>query len=95
MTTVVVLGINEIQDALKLRDEQERVALDRARVYAAGPSLRGIKSAEEVRQRVDGYADLGVDIVKFHILGNANDMTPATYGALIDEAHKRGLRTAA
>lgn len=95
VTTVVVLGTDDIQDALKLRDEQESGPLDRARVYAAGPSLRDIKTAEEVRSRVDHYADLKADIVKFHITGGPNDMTPAVYGALIDEAHKRGLRTAA
>jgi imidazolonepropionase-like amidohydrolase len=94
VTTVVVLGIDEIQDALKLRDEQESGPLNRARVYAAGPSLRDIKTAEEVRSIVDRYADLKVDIVKFHIMGGPKDMTPAVYGALIDEAHKRGLRAA-
>ena len=95
ITTVVVLGTDDIQDAVKLRDEQENGPLDRARVYAAGASLMNIKTAEEVRTRVDRYADIKVDIIKFHIPGGQNDMTPETYGALIDEAHKRGLRTAA
>jgi imidazolonepropionase-like amidohydrolase len=36
-----------------------------------------------------------VDIIKMHITGGPMDMTPAVYGALIDQAHKRGLRTAA
>ncbi len=95
VTTVVALGTDDIQDAVKLRDEQERGPLDRARVYAAATSLRDIGTPEEVRSRVDRYADLKVDIIKFHIFGRPTDMTPAVYGALIDEAHKRGLRTAA
>lgn len=95
ITTVVVLGTDDIQEAIVLRDEQEKGPLDRARVYAAGASLMNIKTAEEVRSRVDRYADMKVDIIKFHIPGGQNDMTPETYGALIDEAHKRGLRTAA
>ena len=95
VTTVVVLGTDDIEAAVKLRDEQESGPLDRARVYAAATSLRDIKTAEEVRAKVDRYADLKVDLVKFHIPGGPNDMTPAVYGALIDEAHKRGLRTAA
>jgi imidazolonepropionase-like amidohydrolase len=36
-----------------------------------------------------------VDIIKMHITGSPMDMTPAVYGALIDQAHKRGVRTAA
>ena len=95
VTTVVALGTDDIQDAVKLRDEQESGPLDRARVYAAATSIRDIGTAEEVRSRVDRYADLKVDIIKFHIFGRPTDMTPAVYGALIDEAHKRGLRTAA
>ena len=82
-------------NAITLRDEQEHGTLDRARVYVAGPSLRDLKTADEARQSVDRYADAKVDIVKLHITGGPNDMTPAVYGALIDQAHKRGLRVAA
>jgi hypothetical protein len=38
---------------------------------------------------VDRLADLKVDVVKYHINGAANDMTPETYGALVDEAKKK------
>jgi imidazolonepropionase-like amidohydrolase len=97
ITTVVVLGTgdNDLEDAVKLRDAQARGPLDRARVYVAGPSLRNLKTAEEARARVDRYADQKVDLIKIHITGGPMDMTPAVYGALIDEAHKRGLRVAA
>jgi imidazolonepropionase-like amidohydrolase len=95
ITTVVVLGTDDIEAAVALRDEQESGPVDRARIYAAAPSLRDVKTAEEVRRIVNRYADLKADIVKFHIMGSPTDMTPAVYGALIGEAHKRGLRAAA
>ena len=45
VTTVVVLGVgaNDLEDAVKLREEQEHGTLDRARVYVAGPSLRNLR----------------------------------------------------
>ena len=97
ITTVVVLGTGpkDLEDAVKLRDAQESGTLDRARLYVAGPSLRDLKTAEEARAAADRYADAKADIIKFHITGGPNDMTPAVYGALIDQAHKRGLRAAA
>ena len=97
VTTAVILGTgdNELEDAIKLRVEQEHGTLDRARVYAAGPSLRNLKTAEEARTRVDAYADAKADLIKMHITGSPNDTQPAVYKVLIDEAHKRGLRVAA
>jgi len=97
ITTVVVLGAgaNDLGDTVKLRDEQGSGALDRARVFVAGSSLRDLKTAAEARTSVDRYADQKADIIKIHITGGPNDMTPEVYGALIDQAHKRGLRVAA
>jgi len=97
VTTAVILGTepDDLQDAVKLRGEQEHATLDRARVYVAGPSLRKLKTAEEARTSVDRYADAKVDLIKMHILGVPDDTPPAVYKALIDEAHKRGLRVAA
>ena len=97
ITTVVVLGAgpNDLQDAVKLRDEQEHGTLDRARVYVAGQTIRDLKTGEEARTRVNAYADAKADIIKIHVTGGPNDMTPAVYAALIDQAHKRGLRVAA
>jgi imidazolonepropionase-like amidohydrolase len=92
VTTAVSLGQvtnEETVEVIKLRDEQERATLDRARVYTSGPSIRGLKSVEEVRQTVDRYADQKVDRIKTHV---TPQMTADQYGALIDEAHKRGLR---
>jgi imidazolonepropionase-like amidohydrolase len=97
VTTVVVLGTGQgdLDDAVKLREEQGHGTLDRARVYAAGPSLRNIKTAEEARTKVDAYADAKADLIKMHITGSPEDTQPAVYKVLIDEAHKRGLRVAA
>jgi imidazolonepropionase-like amidohydrolase len=97
ITSVVVLGTgpNDLQDAVKLRDEQTHGTLERARVFVAGQSLRDLKTEDEARAGVNRYADAKVDVIKIHVPGRANDMTPAVYGALIDQAHKRGLRVAA
>jgi imidazolonepropionase-like amidohydrolase len=98
VTTVVVLGIGEevLDAALQLRDEQQAGgALDGARLLVAGPSLQNLETAAEARERVNAYADAGVDIVKLHVTGGPDDMTPEVYGALIDQAHIRGLAVAA
>ncbi|MFL2547076.1 MAG: amidohydrolase family protein [Candidatus Rariloculaceae bacterium] len=97
VTTVVVLGSGDgdLEETVRLAAEQENGSLDRARVYVAGPSLQNLDSAGEARSRVDAYADANADIVKIHITGGPNDMTPEVYGALIDQAHTRGLRVAA
>jgi imidazolonepropionase-like amidohydrolase len=97
VTTVVVLGIGEddLEAGVALRHEQDHGSLDRARLYVAGPSLRDLKTAAEAREWVDRYADANVDLVKIHITGGPNDMTPDVYGALIAEAHERGLPVAA
>ena len=97
VTTVMVLGTgaDNLPDVVTLRDEQANGPIDRARVFAAGQSLRDLTSEAEARARVDRYADQRADIIKIHITGGPKDMTPAIYGALIDQAHKRGLRVAA
>ena len=95
VTTTVSLGSTEAdeQEGIRLRDEQERGVLDRARLYTGGVNAVG-KTPDEARKDVDRLAALKVDIIKFHINGNPNDMTPETWGAIIDQARTRGLRTA-
>src|SRR4030095_13668583 len=100
ITTVQVLGLppDDVPDGIKLRDESRAGAggsLDRARVLIAAASLRNLKTEQEAREWANKYADMKVDIIKMHITGSPMDMTPAVYGALIDEAHKRGIRAAA
>jgi imidazolonepropionase-like amidohydrolase len=95
VTTAVSLGSTPADEleGLRLRDEQDHGTLDRARIYTGGVNAVGA-TPEEARKSVDRLADLKVDIIKYHINGNANDMTPDVYGALVDESHQRGLRTA-
>ena len=94
VTSNVSLGSNEEDEleGLKLRDEQARGTLDRARIYTGGLNAEG-KTPEEARKSVDRLADLKVDVIKFHINGNPNDMTTETWSAIIDESKKKGLRT--
>jgi imidazolonepropionase-like amidohydrolase len=92
VTTVVSLGQTsqeETTEVMRLRDEQEGIALDRARVYTSGPSIRNQKTPEEARQTVNRYADMKVDRIKTHV---GNNMSAEAYGALVDQAHQRGLR---
>jgi imidazolonepropionase-like amidohydrolase len=95
ITSAVSLGQTspeEQAEVIRLRDEQDRIPLDRARVYTSGPSIRNQKTPDEARQTVNRYADQKVDRIKTHV---ANNMTPDAYGALIDQAHRRGLSVAA
>ena len=99
ITTVQVLGLplDDVPEGIKLRDESRPggAAVDRARVLIAAASLRNLKTEQEARDWGNKYADMKVDIIKMHITGGPMDMTPAVYGALIDTAHKRGIRAAA
>jgi len=99
ITSTVSLGATQADEmeGLKLRDEQSgeqaNGTLDRARLYTGALNAVG-KTPEEARKSVDRLADLKADIIKYHINGTPNDMTPDIYGAIVDEAHRRFLRTA-
>jgi imidazolonepropionase-like amidohydrolase len=57
-----------------------------------------VTSADEARAGVREQAALGVDIIKVWVddrLGTYPKLSPEIYGAVIDEAHKNGLRTIA
>jgi imidazolonepropionase-like amidohydrolase len=57
-----------------------------------------IQSVEEGRKSVQELADRKVDMVKIWVddwRGKYKKLTPEIYGAIIDEAHKRGLRVSA
>jgi len=93
ITTIVSLGDDGLE-SVKLRDQLARATPDRARLYVSGPGFVA-PTAEEARQLVDRNVAMKVDIIKTRLNGNADDMTPAVYGALIEHAHSRGLRVAA
>jgi len=95
VTTTTSLGSTTLADEaiqLKIRDDQRKGAPDRTRLFSAGMNAIG-KSPEEARQSVIRLADVKADLIKYHINGNAKDMTPDIYGALVDESKKRGFIT--
>jgi imidazolonepropionase-like amidohydrolase len=95
VTTVFSLG--DDQDAgFKARDAQNTPTLDRARLFVAGPVLAP-NSPDEARKLVGDVAAMKADIVKIRVddnLGTTPKMAPEIYKAVIDEAHKKGLRVA-
>jgi imidazolonepropionase-like amidohydrolase len=95
VTTVYSLG--DDQDAgFKMRDAQNTPSLDRARLFVAGPVLAP-KSPEEARKLVGEVAAMKADIIKIRVddnLGTSQKMPPEVYQAVIDESHKKGMRTA-
>ena len=95
VTTVLSLG-NEPASVFAARAAQNSASLDHARVYLAGPVLAP-RTVDEARAMVASDADQKVDIVKIRVddnLGTVPAMSPELYRAVIDEAHKRGMRVA-
>lgn len=89
VTTAFALG-DDGKESVRVRDENARENLDRARLFVAGPAAVA-KSAEDARALIAQRHALRINAIKTRMNGNANDMTPEAYGALIDEAHKRNL----
>jgi len=95
VTTVVSLGGDQAA-SFRARDAQNTPSLDRSRIFLAGPVLAP-KSPDDARKLVAEDQALKVDIVKIRVddnLGTTPKMPPDVYRAVIDEAHKRGLRVA-
>jgi len=62
------------------------------------PGAVTVKTPDEARKSVDSLVENKPDIVKVRVddfLGARSKMTPEVYGAVIDQAHKKGFRTAA
>src|SRR5205085_385014 len=95
VTTVFSLGDDQAAGVFE-RDRQNTPALNRARLFVAGPVLAP-KSADEARRLVAEDQAMHVDIVKIRVddnLGTTPKMAPEIYQAVIGEAHKRGMRVA-
>ena len=95
ITTVFSLG-GEPPAVFAARESQATPTLDRARVFLAGPVLAP-KTPDEARAQVADVAAQKVDIVKIRVddnLGTTPKMSPEVYRAVIDEAHRRGMRVA-
>ena len=96
VTTVWSLD-GERAPAFAARDSQNTPGLDRARLYIAGSAIVA-KTPEDARQMVAAVAALTPDVIKIRVddnLGTTAKMSPDVYRAVIDEAHRRGLRVAA
>jgi len=95
VTTVFSLGDDQAA-GIAARDAQSTPRLDRARLFVAGPVLAPT-SPDDARRLVAEDQVMKVDIVKIRVddnLGTTPKMSPDIYRAVIDEAHKRGLRVA-
>jgi imidazolonepropionase-like amidohydrolase len=104
ITTILSLGGDK---EFALRDYCAKAAQGTVpRLYVAGPirdssAIPGavvVKTPEEARNSVDDLIRDKPDIIKVRIddfRGARPKMSPEVYGAVIDEAHKNGFRTAA
>jgi len=96
ITTVFSLG-GEQSPAFALRDAQATSAPGRARIFVAGDVITG-RTPAEARAAVARVAAQKPDLIKIRVddnLGTATKMPPDVYRAVIDEAHRRGLKVAA
>jgi imidazolonepropionase-like amidohydrolase len=96
ITTLWSLG-GEPAGAFDARQKQDTPSLNRARLYLAGDIITGT-TPDAARQMVAKVAATKPDILKIRVddqLGTTKKMEAAVYKAIIDEAHKRGLRVAA
>jgi imidazolonepropionase-like amidohydrolase len=97
VTTVFSLGGDrEIELRDQTRGEQQTAGLTRARLFIGGP-IPTARTAEAGRKAVEELAAAKVDIVKMRIddqLGRGQKMPAEAYTAVIEEAHKRGMRVA-
>ena len=96
VTTVVSLG-GDGPEAIELRDEQDTKDLDRARIYAAGAVVVG-RTPAAVTKMIDDNAAMKVDWIKIRVddnLGSSRKMRPNVYQAVIEHAHRKGIRVAA
>jgi imidazolonepropionase-like amidohydrolase len=97
VTTVMSLGgDSEVEFRDQTRAEQQAPSLQRTRLFIAG-HISVAKTPEEGRRDVDALATARTDIVKFRLddnLGHSVKMSPEVYTAILDEAHKKGMRVA-
>ena len=95
VTTVVSLG-GDGPEAIELRDEQDTKDLDRARIYVAGSVVDG-RTPAAVTKMIDDNAAMKVNWIKIRVddnLGSSRKMRPNVYQAVIDHAHRKGIRVA-
>jgi imidazolonepropionase-like amidohydrolase len=102
------LGQDTTDMSFQVREETRAGTIPgAARFFTAGRGITGVEpgrtmaphwvtTVAEARAAVDEEAAKKVDIVKFWVddrLGMVKKLSPELYTAIIDEAHKKGLRT--
>ena len=96
ITSVLSLG-GEQAPAFTARLGQASVPLDRSRIFLSGDIVTAA-TPDAARGQVARVAALKPDMIKIRVddnLGTARKMPPEVFQAVIDEAHKRGLRVSA
>ncbi len=96
ITSVLSLG-GEQAPAFTARQGQASVPLDRSRIFLSGEIVTAA-TPEAAREQVARVAALKPDMIKIRVddnLGTSRKMPPEVFQAVIDEAHKRGLRVSA
>jgi imidazolonepropionase-like amidohydrolase len=97
ITTVVSLGDDGGSAPFSVREEQNTLEIDHARLFVASTVLNPT-TAEEARTLVAEHAARRVDVIKIRVddnLGRGQKMPEPVFRAIIEEAHARKLRVAA
>ncbi|MEX0739413.1 MAG: amidohydrolase family protein [Pseudohongiella sp.] len=92
VTTVISLGDDE-SEGFTLRDQQNTMELDRARLYVAGPVLSA-QTPADASALVDDTAVLSPDFIKIRVddnLGRTAKMPAEVYQAFSDRADHHGI----
>jgi imidazolonepropionase-like amidohydrolase len=108
VSAALSLGQDTTDISFQIRSETAAGKIpDASRFFTAGRGITGpepgrtmaphwVTTAAEARAAVDEEAAKKVDIIKFWVddrMGTVKKLTPELYTAIIDEAHKKGLRT--
>jgi len=100
ITTARDLGA-PLEDSIAVRDRIARGEIPGPRLFVSGPFIQkapypgteafrwGVDGERDARAKIDRLADAGVDIIK---LVDQDQMTREEAEAVVDQAHKRGLK---
>lgn len=92
ITTVNSLGDDEYE-GFAIRNEQDPLFIDHARLLVAGPVLAP-DTVEQARVAVNGVADQNANFIKIRVddnLGRSAKMAPEIYTAIAQESDERGI----
>ena len=95
VTTVNSLG-GDREAGFALRNRQHHAALNRARLFVAGPVVAGTIE-RDIREQVNRNADMGANFIKVRVddnVGTTRKMPRSLFDAVVDQAHQRRLPVA-